>query len=155
MFTSPPKLEPRSARKSHIFWARAELSSGIQVQVEPSSDFELVSGPSRASPAQAFGLEPAQAWASLVHLAMVQLPGTVVDIPGTMIDFPGAMVNLPWYTVLWPQQTVRSSCWSSMFIGIRPEPSNKRCYSAYLQVKFLMCRKIHSNTFWIDETFSS
>ena len=50
-------------------------------------------------------------------------------------------------TVLWPQQTVRSSCWSSMFNGIRPEPTNKRFNSAHLQIKFLVCRKIHSNTF--------
>ena len=56
-------------------------------------------------------------------------------------------------TVLWPQQTVRSSCWSSMFNGIRPEPTNKRFNSAYLQIKFLICRKIHSNTFWLDKTF--
>ena len=53
-------------------------------------------------------------------------------------------------TALWPQQTVRSSCWSSMFNVIRPEPTNKQFNSAYLKIKYL----IHSNTFWLDETFS-
>ena len=50
-------------------------------------------------------------------------------------------------TLLWPQQTVWLSCWSSMFNGVRPEPTNKRFNSAYLQIKFLICRKTHSNTF--------
>ena len=50
-------------------------------------------------------------------------------------------------TILWLQQAVRSSCSSSMFNGIRLEPTNKRFNSAYLQNKYLICRKIHSNTF--------
>jgi hypothetical protein len=37
-------------------------------------------------------------------------------------------------TTVWLQQTVRSSCWSSMFNGIRPKPTNKRFNSAYLQM---------------------
>ena len=57
-------------------------------------------------------------------------------------------------TVLWPQQTVRSSCWSAMFNGIRPERTNKWLNSAYLQIKFVIRRKIHSNTVWLDQTFS-
>ena len=36
-------------------------------------------------------------------------------------------------TTVWLQQTMRSSCWSSMFNGIRPEPTYKRFNSAYLQ----------------------
>ena len=40
-------------------------------------------------------------------------------------------------TILWPRQTVRSSCWSPMFNGIRPEPTNKRFNSEYLQIIFL------------------
>ena len=50
-------------------------------------------------------------------------------------------------TILWLQQTVRSSCLSLMFNEIRPERINKRFNSAYLQVKYLICRKIHRNTF--------
>ena len=50
------------------------------------------------------------------------------------------------HTILWPQQTVRSSCWSLMFNGIRPQPTHKRLNSAYVQHKFLICRKIHSDT---------
>ena len=57
-------------------------------------------------------------------------------------------------TVLWPQQKVQWSCWSSMFNGIGPEPTNKRFTSAYLEIQFLIFRKIHCNTFWLDETFS-
>ena len=57
-------------------------------------------------------------------------------------------------TSVWPQQTVRLSCWSSMFNGIRPEPTNKRFNSAYLQIWYLISRKIHSITFWLDKTFS-
>ena len=79
----------------------------------------------------------------------MQVPGTAQSIrkrPRTSLcSFSG--------TVLWSQQTVRLSCWSSMFNGIRPEPTNKPFNSAYLQIKFLICRKIHSNTFWLDETF--
>ena len=52
------------------------------------------------------------------------------------------VVVLMWhYTSVWPQQTVRSSCWSSMFNGIRPEPTNKRFNLAYLQIKYLISRK--------------
>ena len=40
-----------------------------------------------------------------------------------------------------------------MFNGIRLEPTNKRLNSAYLQIKFLICIKIHSNTFLLDKTF--
>ena len=48
-----------------------------------------------------------------------------------------------------------SSCWSLMLNGIRPEPTRKRFNSAYLQNNFLIYRKkIHSNTFWLDKTFS-
>ena len=54
-------------------------------------------------------------------------------------------------TILWAQQTVRSSCWSSMINVIRPVSTNKRFNSAYLQIKYL--RKIHSNTFWLDKIF--
>jgi hypothetical protein len=54
--------------------------------------------------------------------------------------------NVRLITILWPQQTVRSSCGSSMFNGIGPEPTYKRFNSAYLQKKFLICRKIPSNT---------
>ena len=56
-------------------------------------------------------------------------------------------------TSVWPQQAVWSSCWSSMFNGIRPVPTNKRFNSAYLQIKYLICRKIHSNTVRLDKTF--
>ena len=35
-------------------------------------------------------------------------------------------------TTVWLQQIVRSSCWSSMFNGIWPEPTNKRFNSEYL-----------------------
>ena len=56
-------------------------------------------------------------------------------------------------TILWPQQTVRSSCWSWMFNVIRPEPTDKRFNSAYLQIKFLFSRKFHSNTFWLHKIF--
>ena len=52
-----------------------------------------------------------------------------------------------WTTILWAQQTVRSSCWSSMYNGIRPEPTDKRFNSAYLEIKYLILRKIHSTTF--------
>ena len=38
--------------------------------------------------------------------------------------------------------------------GIRPEPTNKRFNSAYLEIKYLISRKIHSFTFWLDKTFS-
>ena len=34
-----------------------------------------------------------------------------------------------------------------MFNGIRLEPTNKRFNSAYLPIKYLISRKIHSNTF--------
>ena len=40
-------------------------------------------------------------------------------------------------TTVWLQHTVRSSCWSSMFNGIWPKPTNKRFNSAYLQIKYL------------------
>ena len=50
-------------------------------------------------------------------------------------------------TTVWLQQTVRSSCWSSMLNGAWPEPTNKRFISAYLQIKYLIFRNIHSNTF--------
>ena len=40
-----------------------------------------------------------------------------------------------------------------MFNGIWSEPTNKRFNSAYLQIKYLISRKIHSNTFWLDKTF--
>ena len=43
---------------------------------------------------------------------------------------------------------------SSVFNGIRPEPTNERFNSAYLQIKYFICRQIHSNAFWLDETFS-
>ena len=57
------------------------------------------------------------------------------------------------FTILWLQQTVRSSCSSSMFNGIRLEPTNKRFNLPYLQIKYLISRKIHSDTFWPDKTF--
>ena len=41
-----------------------------------------------------------------------------------------------------------------MFNGIRPEPTNKRFDSAYLQINFLICRKIHSDTFLTRRNFS-
>ena len=41
-----------------------------------------------------------------------------------------------------------------MFNGIWPERTNKRFNSAYLQYKFLICRKIPSNTFWLYKTCS-
>ena len=40
-----------------------------------------------------------------------------------------------------------------MFNGIWPEPTIKRFNSGYLQIKYLISRKIHSNTFWLDKTF--
>ena len=40
-----------------------------------------------------------------------------------------------------------------MFNGIRPKHTNKQFNSAYLQIKFLISRKIHSHTFWLDKTF--
>ena len=40
-----------------------------------------------------------------------------------------------------------------MFNGIWPKPTNKRLNSAYLQIKYLISRIIHSNTFWLDKTF--
>ena len=46
-----------------------------------------------------------------------------------------------------------ASCFSSMFNGIWPEPTNKRFNSAYLQIKYLIFRKIQSNTFLLDKTF--
>ena len=58
------------------------------------------------------------------------------------------------FTSVWPQQTVRPSCLSSMINEIRLEPTNKRFNSGYLQIKYPICRKIHSNTFGLDETFS-
>ena len=58
------------------------------------------------------------------------------------------------HTTLWATQSVRSSCWISMFNGIRPEPTDKRLNSASLQIYFLICRKIHSITFWLDKTVS-
>ena len=66
-------------------------------------------------------------------------------------DQPGSS---PLATTVWLQQTVRSSCWSSMFNGIWPEPTNKPFNSAYLQIKYLILRKIHSNTIWLDKTLS-
>ena len=39
------------------------------------------------------------------------------------------------FTTVWLRQTVRSSCLSSMFNGIWPEPTNKRFNSAYLQIR--------------------
>ena len=56
-------------------------------------------------------------------------------------------------TTVWLQQTVRSSCWSLMFNGIWPDPTNKRFNSAYLQIKYLIFRKIQSNTLLLDKTF--
>ena len=50
-------------------------------------------------------------------------------------------------TTVWLQLTVRSSCWSSMFNWIWPEPTSKR-------LNYLIFTKIHSNTFGIDKTFS-
>ena len=41
---------------------------------------------------------------------------------------------------------MRSSCSSSMFKGIRLEPTNKQFNSAYLQIKYLISRKLHNNT---------
>ena len=40
-----------------------------------------------------------------------------------------------------------------MFNEIWPKPTNKRFNSAYLHIKYLISRKIHSNTFWLDKTF--
>ena len=39
-----------------------------------------------------------------------------------------------------------------MFNGIWPEPTNKQFISAYLQIQYLIFRKIHSNTFWLNKT---
>ena len=58
------------------------------------------------------------------------------------------------HTILWLHQTMRPSCSSSMFNGIRLEPTNKRFNSAYLHSKYLISRKIQSNALWLDETFS-
>ena len=44
---------------------------------------------------------------------------------------------------------VRARC--SMRIG--PVPTNKWFKSAYLQIKYLIPRKIHSNTFWLEKLF--
>ena len=49
-------------------------------------------------------------------------------------------------TIVWPQQTVRSSCWSSHRMGISLQPTHKRFNSAYPQFS--------SNTLGLDETFS-
>ena len=71
----------------------------------------------------------AQCWAVhiwVVHCVVVQCNNDIVGLYSLL------------GTVLWPQQTVRSSCWSSMFNGSRPEPTNKRLNSAYLQIKFLI-----------------
>ena len=40
-----------------------------------------------------------------------------------------------------------------MFNGIWPKPTNKRFNSAYLQIKYLISNKIHTNTFRLDKTF--
>ena len=45
------------------------------------------------------------------------------------------------YTIVWPQQTVRSSCWSSHRMGISLQPTHKRFNSAYLQNEFVIRRK--------------
>ena len=37
--------------------------------------------------------------------------------------------------------------------GIWPKPTNKRFNLAYHQIKYLIFRNIHSNTFWLDKTF--
>ena len=44
-------------------------------------------------------------------------------------------------TTVWLQQTVRLFCWSSMFIGIWPKPTNKWFISAYLKIKYLKKKK--------------
>ena len=43
--------------------------------------------------------------------------------------------------VLWPQQKVRSSCWSSMFNGIRPEPTNNGFIPNTFKLDFLFVEK--------------
>ena len=75
-------------------------------------------------------------------------------LPGAQVEAgPGLRAVNTGGTILWPQQTVRSSCWSSLFNGIRPQPTHKRFSSAYLQNKFLICRKITGNTLGLDKTF--
>ena len=44
-------------------------------------------------------------------------------------------------TILWLQQTVRLSCSSSMYNGIKLEPPKKRFNSAYLQIKYFFVEK--------------
>ena len=55
--------------------------------------------------------------------------------------------------ILWLQETVQSSCWSSMFNGIWPVPTKKQFNSAYFQNKVLISRKIHRNIFWLEILF--
>ena len=57
-------------------------------------------------------------------------------------------------TIVWPQQTVRSSCWTSHRMGISLRPTHKRFNSAYLQSLFHICRKFSINTLGLDKTFS-
>ena len=45
-------------------------------------------------------------------------------------------------TILWPQQTVRSSCWSSMFNGIRPGPLINGLIQNTFKLYFLFLEKL-------------
>ena len=62
---------------------------------------------------------------------------------------------LPWgsgLTTVWLQQTVWSSCWSSM--GFGPNPLINGLIQHTFKLNILFLEKIHSNTFWLDKTFS-
>ena len=57
-------------------------------------------------------------------------------------------------TIVWLQQTVRSSCWSSHRMGISLQPTHKQFISAYLKNEFVICRKFLSDTLRLYTTFS-
>ena len=66
----------------------------------------------------------------------------VVRVLSTIIVILCTTIESRAITILLLQQTVRSSCWSSMFNGIWPVPPNKRFKSVYLQNTFLISGKI-------------
>ena len=66
------------------------------------------------------------AWLSLLYRCIsLAVPG-IYDILSLSLECPSV------YTALWPQQTVRLSCSSSMFNGIMLKPTNQQFNSAYL-----------------------
>ena len=67
------------------------------------------------------------AWLSLLYRCI-----SLAVVPGIYDILSLSLVCRSVYTALWPQQTVRWSCSSSMFNGIMPEPTNKQFNSAYL-----------------------